>query len=87
MEIKRNDSDTPVLGMLYEAYSAEQQQETERIRAAFVLLYEAMNGMSIQDVDRVIYPVCTLCREHEKHGFMGGVRIGIQLARELEWTG
>lgn len=87
MEIKRNDSDTPVLGMLYEAYIAEQQQETERIRVAFVSLYETMNGMSIQDVDRVIYPVCTLCREHESHGFMDGVCIGIQLARELEWTG
>lgn len=42
-----------------------------------------MNGMSIQDMDRVIYPVCKLCRDHEKTGFIGGVKVGFWLANEL----
>ena len=42
-----------------------------------------MNGMSIQDMDRVIYPVCKLCRDHEKAGFIEGIRIGILLAQEV----
>lgn len=74
---------TPVLAMLYEAYSAENQVEYEGVRAAFNTLYETMNGMTLREVDRVIYPVCTLCREHEEYGFIAGVKVGIQLAGEL----
>lgn len=74
---------TPVLAMLYEAYSQKHQQEPEAIKAAFYTLYESMNGMTLQESDRVIYPVCTLCRRHEEQGFLDGVRVGFQLAREL----
>lgn len=77
-------NDTPVLAMLYEAYSAEHQQEAEGIRAAFKSIYEAMNDQPLQEVDRIIYAVCTLCREHEQQGFVNGVRVGIQLAWELD---
>lgn len=49
----------PVLTMLYEAYSSEQQIEYAGIKAAFETLYESMNGRSLQNVDRVVYPVCT----------------------------
>ena len=44
---------------------------------------EKMNGMPLQEVDRVIYPVCTLCRDHERAGFVEGVRMGILLAQEV----
>lgn len=77
-----NENST-VLEMLYEAYRAENQTEYEGIRATFDTLYESMNGMTIREMDRVIYPVCTLCEEHEKYGFIEGVRVGVQLAREL----
>ena len=76
--------DSPILSMLYEAWSEAHQNETEGIQAAFGSLYESMNGMPMEDIDRVIYPVCTLCRNHEKEGFISGVRMGIQLAREVE---
>ena len=82
------NNDAPVLAMLFDAYNAEQQMEHEGISAAFRSLYEAMNGMTLQDMERVIYPVCALCHEHEKQGFIDGVRIGIRLAGELstgEW--
>lgn len=78
----RNDN-TPILAMLYEAYSAEHQQETEGIRAAFKSIYEMMNDQPLHEVDRIIYAVCTLCREHEQQGFVNGVRVGIRLAGEL----
>lgn len=77
-------SDSPILSMLYEAHSAENQNETEGIRAAFATLYEAINGMPLREIDQVIHPVCTLCRNHEKEGFISGVRVGIQLSRELD---
>jgi len=42
-----------------------------------------MNGMSLRDMDKVIYPVCKLCRDHERAGFVEGIKIGIQLQTEL----
>ena len=43
-----------------------------------------MNGMSLRDMDKVIYPVCKLCRDHEKAGFIEGIKVGIHLAAEIE---
>lgn len=42
-----------------------------------------MNGMPLKEVDRIVYPVCTLRRDHEKVGFIHGVRFGMRLLREL----
>ena len=83
MSGNQNESN-PILAVLYEAYTAEHQTEYEGVKAAFQSLYESMNGMTLQDMDRIIYPVCTLCREHEKHGFIDGVKVGVALARELD---
>jgi hypothetical protein len=43
-----------------------------------------MNGMELREMDKIIYPVCKLCRDHEKAGFIEGIRVGIMLAKELE---
>jgi hypothetical protein len=43
-----------------------------------------MNGMSLQEMDKIIYPVCTLCHDHERSGFIHGVQVGIRLAEELK---
>lgn len=42
-----------------------------------------MNGMPLWEMDKVIYPVCTLCRDHERAGFVAGIKIGIRLQAEL----
>lgn len=72
-----------VLEMLFEYHSERQTYDDEQIRADFHLLYQQMNGMPLKEVDKVIYPVCALCRDHERSGFMEGVRIGIRLWKEL----
>lgn len=66
-----------ILTLLYEAYNQVNNLDDEQIRADFNTLYQAMNGMTLQDMDRIIYPVCTLCRDHKKAGFVAGVKIGI----------
>ena len=43
-----------------------------------------MNGLELREMDKIIYPVCKLCRDHEKAGFIEGIKIGIQLASDLE---
>ena len=42
-----------------------------------------MNGMELREMDRIIYPVCRLCRDHERAGFIEGVKIGVLLQAEL----
>ena len=71
------------LGLLYEIYSESNKLDDRKIRADFDELYRLMNGMTLQEMDRIIYPVCTLCRDHERSGFVEGVKVGILLRDEL----
>lgn len=74
-----------VLHLLYEAYSDVNPMIDPQIKGDFNRLYEQMNGMSLMDMDRIIYPVCTLCRHHERSGFVEGVKVGITLSNELKF--
>ena len=76
------DADS-ILAMLYECHNENNPYDNDQIRADFEALYQQMNGMPLQEVDRVIYPVCTLCRDHERAGFVEGVKIGVRLSSEL----
>ena len=81
-DMSLQDSES-ILTMLYEAYSDYHPMEDAKIKAAFESLYQAMNGMELQEMDQILYPVCTLCRDHQKSGFMEGVRVGFQLCAEI----
>ena len=76
-------SSDSVLAFLYENYAQMNPMDNTQIKADFDALYQTMNGMELQDMDRIIYPVCTLCRDHERVGFVEGVKIGIALASEI----
>lgn len=73
-----------VLALLYEVYNEINSMEDDRIKADFHALYEAMNGMSLQEMDRIIYPLCRLCRDHQRSGFVDGIKLGFCLQKELE---
>ena len=77
------DADS-VLAMLYECHNECSPYDNDQIRADFEALYQQMNGMPLQEVDRVIYPVCTLCCDHERAGFVEGVKVGMRMKEELE---
>ena len=72
-----------VLSMLYEAFADANPMDDERLKQDFHELYEQMNGLPLREMDKIIYPVCTLCRDHERSGFIHGVQVGIRLAEEL----
>lgn len=55
----------------------------EEIKADFNALYQAMNGIPLREMDKVIYPVCKLCRNHEQAGFIEGIKVGMLLSEEL----
>ena len=81
-ELNLGGADT-VLEMLYECYNENHPYDNEEIKADFNELYHQMNGMPLREMDKVIYPVCKLCRDHEKAGFTEGIKNGIRIANEL----
>ena len=72
-----------VLTLLYEAYAESNRMDDGTIKEDFNELYQQMNGMELREMDKIIYPVCSLCRDHERVGFVEGIRIGVLLAQEL----
>ena len=72
-----------ILDLLYDAYNDTTGLDNEAIKADFEKLYQLMNGKPLQEVDEIIYTVCTLCRDHERAGFIEGVKVGIGLGQEL----
>ena len=90
-KLKQHVEDSPpdfgdvdlVLGLLYECYNENHPYDNEQIKADFNALYEAMNGMPLREMDKVIYPVCELCRDHEQAGFIEGIKVGMLLSEEL----
>ena len=73
----------PVLAMLYECHNENSPYDNEQIRTDFNELYQQMNGMPLREMDKIIYPACKLCRDHEKSGFIEGVKLGICLFHEI----
>jgi hypothetical protein len=80
----QQDGDTkPLLEMLFNVYSELSGFDNDVIRQDFDILYESMNGKTLREMDQIIYPVCTLCRDHEKAGFIAGIKTCIRLAQEI----
>ena len=75
------DNAESILEVLFDAYNESSGFDNEVIKADFEELYQLMNGKPLEEIDEIIYAVCTLCRDHEKAGFIEGVKVGIDLAR------
>ena len=73
-----------VLSLLYEAYSNNNRMYNDQIKADFAELYQLLNGMPLREMDWIINPVCALCRDHERNGFLHGVQLGAQLVQEIQ---
>ena len=72
-----------ILEVLFDAYNESSGFDNAAIKFDFEELYRLMNGKPMEEIDEIIYAVCTLCRDHEKAGFIEGVKTGIQLVKEL----
>lgn len=72
-----------VLTLLYEAYSDNNRMDNAQIKADFKELYRQMEGMDLREMDQILDPVCILCRDHERAGFIAGIMVGMKLEQEL----
>ena len=72
-----------ILEVLFDAYNESNGFDNTAIKADFEKLYRLMNGKPLKEIDEIIYVVCTLCRDHEKAGFVEGIKVGVSLAKEM----
>ena len=77
------DNAQSILEVLFDAYNESSGFDNAAIKADFEELYRLMNGKPLKEIDEIIYVVCTLCRDHEKAGFIEGVKVGVGLVKEL----
>ena len=77
------DNVESVLEVLFDAYNESSGFDNIATKADFAELYQLMNGKPLKEIDEIIYAVCALCRDHEKVGFIEGVKVGMSLVREL----
>ena len=78
----QDESPQSILNMLYEAYNEINLMDDDKVKQDFHELYELMNGMPLREMDQIVYPVCTLCRDHERSGFIHGVQVGIRIQHQ-----
>lgn len=76
-----------LVSLLYEAYGDVNRIDDDQIKADFGELYRLLNGMTLQEMDWIINPVCAFCQDHERNGFIHGVQVGIRLLREVQSRG
>ena len=77
------DNAESILEVLFDAYNESSGFDNAAIKADFEELYRLMIGKSLKESDEIIYAVCTLCRDHEKAGFIEGIKIGMIMLQEL----
>ena len=78
------DSDIQsILEMLWNTYCQHNQLDSVQIKDGFTELYRHMKDIQIPDMNGVIDIVCSICWDHEKTGFVEGVKVGIRLEQEL----
>ncbi len=68
-----------ILEMLFTYYYECNNTDTDAVTDAFEDLYQQMHGMPLWEMDRIVDAVCSLCREHERAGFVEGVKVGVEL--------
>ena len=75
------DNAESIMEVLFDAYNESSGFDNAVIKADFEELYRLMNGKPLKEIDEIIYAVCTLCRDHEKAGFIEGIKVGIDLSK------
>ena len=77
------DNAESILEVLFDAYNESSGFDNAAIKADFEELYRIMSGKPLKEIDGIIYAVCTLCRDHEKAGFIEGIKVEMSLEKEM----
>lgn len=72
-----------LLEMLNRHYTEQNPMEDDAIRGEFDSLDGILSKLPLREHDAVWDLVCRLCGNHQRQGFLHGVRVGVRLASEL----
>jgi len=81
--MERCGSEQSVLDMLYDGYREAHPTNTEEIGRRFMSLADILDNLPLTEHDQVWDLTCDLCMEHEKNGYLEGIRTGFFLCLEL----
>lgn len=72
-----------LLTLLYDTYFETQGLSSKEIREGYRSLNDCIQRLSPVEIETVIDLVSMLCMEHERSGFVAGVKLGFRLMKEL----
>lgn len=73
-----------VTDVLLHGYLEKNVVDEESIKQSFAQLDEVLSRLTLKEYDRVWDATCRLCNEHERRGFLSGLRIGVSFMLEIE---
>ena len=76
-----SDADS-ILAFLYGAYAEAHESDPPEIKALFAQLGEYLEKLPLETNNAMFFIIVKLCTEHERRGFMEGIRWGMQIAAE-----
>ena len=77
------DNAQSILEVLFDVYNESSGFDNAAIKADFEELYRLLSGKPLKEINAIICAVCTICRDHEKAGFIEGIQVGYRLASEV----
>ena len=69
--------------LLYRQYMDMELEDRGKILETLSEVNCILDKLPLQECDRMFCLIFGLCEEHEKRGFLSGVRIGAKLTQEL----
>lgn len=72
-ELAYSDDVESLLELVFDACTECNGFDNAAIKSDFEDLYRFTNGKFLTEIVEIIYAVCTLCRDHEKAGFIEGI--------------
>lgn len=82
IEEYRKDGDS-VTDVLFHGHLEKKAVDEESIRQGFAQLDAVLGKLTLKEYDRVWDAVCGLCNEHERRGFLAGLRTGAAFMLEI----
>lgn len=81
---RRKPEASPVLEMLYNAYTRQHPLENDAMRRNFQKLEGYLSPLPKEVQNGIYLTVCDMYTENERLAFQKGVLLGAKLSRELE---
>ena len=82
--LNTSDADS-LLELLFLSYTDCNGVNTDSIREEYRKVYQRLSGVSFDVNENIMDSIADLCWAHEKAAFEEGVKVGVRLAKEVEW--